>query len=213
MTWINPYKARITRFPGRLFPFEEFARERDEVQALLQSEQCYCEIGSGSGIHAIELARQEPKARVFGFEIRYKRAVRTIEKAERLNVPNVYVFRTKGEYVAEIFPAGSLDGLFVHFPDPWDKGRWHKHRILGSPLLEKAARLLKRNGFLQIKTDHREYFDTFMAEVRADSRFAVGPFTVDLYASEYLEENIPSEFEKLFRDKRQAICYARLTLN
>lgn len=212
MVWENPYKIRIDSFPGRLFSFSDFEEDRGAVRALLHNGPVYCEIGSGSGRHALEFARRNPTARVFGFELRYKRAFRTIEKAERLAVPNVFVLRAKGELLEDIFPARSLDGAFVHFPDPWAKGRWHKHRILGPELLERLSRLLKPGGFLQVKTDHQEYFSSFMSLVEADRRFAVQEQSSDLYGNGCSADNIASEFESLFRDKQQSICYARIVL-
>ncbi len=212
MVWINPYKARIDQYPGKLFTFDDFEQDCAAVAKLLCADKIYCEIGSGSGKHTIGLASREPDAQVFGLEIRYKRAVRTIEKSEVAGLSNLYVLRTKGEGIEQIFPAQSLDGIFVHFPDPWAKERWHKHRILGPTLLDTLPILLKPKGFLQVKTDHHEYFASFMEGLASDDRFFVRHWSDNLYKSEFLSENIPSEFECLFRDKGQPICFARVEL-
>ncbi len=210
--WENPYKQRLTQHPGRIFCFDDFDADRRAVSMLCGGRShIYGEIGSGSGNHMLALAVRHPDALFFGFEVRYKRAVRTIEKAQVLGVHNVFVCRTQGEFIDRIFAPAQLSGIYVNFPDPWDgKKKWKKNQVLNLDFLSRSDALLHESGFISIKTDHAGYFREFLRTVEDHGTFIPERRTEDLYTSKHIEGNIPSEFENLFRKKCMPICYTRL---
>lgn len=201
----NPYVEKSFQFSGRLFNFEDFEGERDAVRRLCSGAAgVVAEFGSGSGAHLIELARRNPDQLMIGFERRYKRAVRTIEKALEMGLENLVICRTNVERAVEILPKNSLLALYVNFPDPWIKKRGAKHRLLAPRLLDWAAMLLvsrteSLTGFLSVKTDEFPYFSEFEAVALVDRRFEKVYSTYDLYSEPALrEQNIATEFERLF---------------
>ncbi len=208
-TWVNPYRAKLQDYAERIFSLEDnLPALRSQVQALMDaSTQCFCEIGSGSGNHLVELGRRCPDAAVFGFEIRYKRSVRTIEKAMAADVENVYVLRMPAENMEKIFPPRSLARVYVNFPDPWAKRKQWKHRVLSEEFLNSMQQLLTEEGLVSVKTDHNEYYESFREILRADSRFSCFAETRDYYRSEFCQENIETEFELLFKHKGQRINF------
>ena len=209
----NPYRLRVSAFPGRLFPDTQPEQEIGAVRAIAaNASTVYAELGSGSGLHLLEVAKRNPQSAVFGFEMRFKRAVRTLEKAEAQRIENAYVLRTKGEKLGEFFPKQSLAGVFVNYPDPWPKSRWHKHRILSAQLLDSLTSLLVPGGFLSVKTDHHEYFETFLATLSEHSAYRIVAVTRDLQNSEYFANNVPTEFENLFISLESKLCHLRCEL-
>jgi tRNA (guanine-N7-)-methyltransferase len=68
-------------------------------------------------------------------------------------------------------PDGSLDRLFVLFPDPWQKARHHKRRLVSPAFAEEAARLLKPGGRLRLATDWADYADQMLKVLLAEPRF------------------------------------------
>lgn len=203
-TWENPYKQALRLYPDRIYTFDEGSddayRLYQEIVALKTvGRTVHIELGSGSGAHLIELGRRFPASSNLGFEIRYKRAVRTIEKAIATGVENCFIARTSYDDFSELLPPESVDKIYVNFPDPWAKKRWLKHRILSNKLIDQAAKVLKPNGLVSIKTDHQEYFASFVEVVRADTRVELFDVTEDLYASTLAAESIATEFESLFR--------------
>jgi len=208
--WDNPYLLRRYEFPERIFTFEKDSAEADlaRVRALAaESNELICELGSGSGRHLIELGARNPSAIVFGFERRYKRAVRTIEKALARNVANVFVLNTDSFDLAKIFREESVVSLHINFPDPWDRRRSHKHRMLSERMLDSIRAVLRPGGSLSVKTDHAENFANITQILSEAPDFSVSRMTQDLHQSPYLAANILTEFEELFVSKGLPIFY------
>ncbi len=207
----NPYRIRVREFPGKLFTFEDDAADRAALLKLVErSPKLIVELGSGSGRHLIDLAVRNPEANCIGIELRYKRAVRTIEKAEHQGVERVFVLRTDGKQLVTLFPKHSIDTLHVNFPDPWEKRKRWKHRLLSTWLLEAARELLKSGGILSVKTDHLDYFLAFRADVDAAPWMEVVEESRDLHNERPTEGAVYTEFESLFRSQGLPICHAKL---
>jgi tRNA (guanine-N7-)-methyltransferase len=179
---------------------------RVEIQGKIGAFQdCYVELGSGSGMHLIKLAYRSPQALCIGLEIRFKRAFKTGEKAERDDLDNLLVLRTDARQIKHLFQPGQVSAFFVNYPDPWEKRRWRKNRLLNTELLQTMWDLLKPGGFLRYKTDHQEYFASTCALIDP-SRWETRRKTTDLINSPYMEDNIPTEFEGLFRSQGKPLC-------
>ena len=207
--WINPYKKIVGDFPGTLFPFMDEGFERGLLRKRCSAHnEIYVEIGSGSGHHLITLAQRKPNALVIGIELRYKRAVRTVQKAQKASLSNLIVLRTNARSVNELFPPSSLSGVYVNFPDPWQKIKRRKNRVLSPDFFNHISELLKSDGFISFKTDHREYFESTLEHQAIYNHFSLAEKTSDLYRSEYLKDNISTEFEMLFHHKGLPINYA-----
>jgi len=209
MAWENQYMRLVRTKPGIIVA--ESDRElaessRHEVQSLLGAyKECYVELGSGSGMHLIRLAQKAPESLCVGLEIRFKRAFKTGEKAELQGLRNVRVLRTDAKQIHHLFQPGQVSGFFVNYPDPWDKRRWLKNRLLSVELLNTMHDLLKPGGFLRYKTDHQEYFASTRG-IMDSSKWRAVKVTTDLLASEHWQDNIPTEFEMLFRSQGKALC-------
>lgn len=209
MAWENQYMQLVTTKPGIIVA--ENDRElaetsRKEVQAILGSfSDCYVELGSGSGMHLIRLAERSPQALCIGLEIRFKRAFKTGEKAEGKGLSNVRVLRTDARQIPHLFSPGQVSAFFVNYPDPWDKRRWLKNRLLNSELLQSMWDLLKPGGFFRYKTDHQEYFAS-TCPLLDPLKWDIQRHTTDLLNSPYKESNIPTEFEMLFRSQGKPLC-------
>lgn len=172
------------------------------TEALAQYKNVCVEVGCGSGGHLIERAFRTPDTLFIGFELRFKRVFRTAEKAEERRLKNVLVIQHDASQIDTIFGAGSLTGLYILFPDPWEKRRWRKHRILSDLFLSSAAKLLKPGGVLHYKTDHREYFEETVKRLGAIKEFSLLRLSRDLHRDPQQTDNIESEFEKLFKSKQ-----------
>lgn len=192
--WINPYLEKVFSFPDKLF--DSSIKNLPEVlqNKASQFQNVYIEPCSGSGGHLIKLAESTPEALFIGIEKRYKRAFRTAEKAKALN--NLMVLRANIDLT--IFPDNFTQGVYLNFPDPWDKNE--KNRVINSKFVTEVYRILKGDGFFRFKTDHKDSF------LRAKEAFR-DDFTLDLEieGASITESGIQTEFESLFRSKQLPI--------
>ena len=196
--------------PGIILAEEERSDVSDAARLELRQRaashrRLFVELGSGSGLHLLTLAEQNRDALCIGLEIRFKRAFKTGEKAERMGLSNLLVMRSDARQIGQLFGDGEVDGFFVNYPDPWDKRRWLKNRLLNPELLLTMRRLLKPDGFLRYKTDHQEYFAS-TAKLLADGGWRIAKQTTDLLSSSLTDENIPTEFEYLFKSQGKPLC-------
>jgi tRNA (guanine-N7-)-methyltransferase len=209
MSWQNQYIELVTTKPGliRAEQDRDVSKESSELlgERLQLFSECYVELGSGSGMHLLTLAQRAPKHLCIGFEIRFKRAFMTGAKAERRGLDNVLVFRTDAKQIQSLFKPASISGFFINYPDPWDKRRWLKNRLITTELLSIMWRQLKPGGFLRYKTDHQEYFES-TCKLLDPQTWQVTKQTTDLLHSPWVEDNIPTEFEGLFKSQGKALC-------
>lgn len=210
-SWVNPYIDLVGTKPLYLIPCKELKCTQGDIAAL--QSRCtsyayiYCELGSGSGGHLIELALRNPATLCVGFELNYKRAFRTAEKAERFSLENLLVMRTDARCAPQCFAKESLEAVFVNFPDPWDKRRWYKHRLLTADFLAALWQLLRPGGSFSYKTDHAQYFSETVSLLVESRNFEIAALSADLLHSPLICHNISTEFEGLFAAKGAPVQY------
>lgn len=204
---VNPFLEKLFHYPGKLFPGFKIEEDIKGLREILGTRDIIVEFGSGSGQHLIALAKRYPECLIIGFEIRFKRAVRTLEKEGDLN--NLIIFRAKSELVAEILPAASVSKAFINFPDPWDKKRWLKHRTLSLKFFNILEPVLKPRAIVSVKTDHRDYYLTFLEELKDDARYKKIAESQNLPPDLEGDEGIRTEFERLFRNQGKEINFVR----
>lgn len=208
--WLNPYIQKLSDFPERIILGLDVEKDKIELnRAVSRFSHAYFEFGSGSGNHLIARAIQEPQAAFVGFELRFKRAYRTIEKSQSKNVENTFVVKSDARKFLDFSLSIPLQGIYVNFPDPWARKREHKHRMLTEHLLDDASRVLEKGGFVSVKTDHESYFNDFIESAKRSKGWTLITYTKDLHNSDYLEGNVVTEFESLFLKQGLPICHAK----
>ena len=153
------------------------------------------DVGSGKGRFLLARARAHPEVNFLGIERRLSRLRKVDRKAVRLGLANIRLLRMEAYYAtAYLIPAGAVRAYYVFFPDPWPKKRHQEHRLFNAAYLDALQRTLEPGGQVHVATDHRPYFDTVAAGLRADARFTEVP------PLELAEEE-RTDFELLFRGR------------
>lgn len=201
--FLNQYIPLSASKPGLIYSAARDQLSQDQIQDFQKKfknfGKLFIELGSGSGGHILELAGKNPDALCVGIEKRFKRAFRTGEKAEEQRLKNIVVLRTDLKYLETLFPENSVERVYVNYPDPWEKKKWLKNRMLSPHSLVLLAKFLKPGGLLRYKTDHRGYFEDTLKILKEMPEFSLTKESFDLFSSEFLEDNITTEFEMLFR--------------
>lgn len=198
----NPYIGEIDHYPDILLhspdkeAFSNFWMEKG-----LNQTKVHVEAGCGSGLYLLQLSERYPDDFFIGFEVRYKRLVLAARKLKTLKRSNVLLLRENAEFISDYFQKKSIDTFHVNFPDPWAKSKQRKHRLLKKEYLKLISSLLKLGGSIHFKTDHLEYFHSVHKIIKDLPNFKISEFTTDLAKDPLSENNIETEFERLFKSK------------
>lgn len=135
------------------------------------------EVGFGNGDALLGMAAAEPGVNHLGIEVHAPgvgHALLGLEALERegRGLDNVRLCRHDAiEVLDALCRPGSVERVYVFFPDPWTKKRHHKRRILRDDFLAAAARALAPGGLLHAATDVVEYADWMLERLTSDARF------------------------------------------
>jgi tRNA (guanine-N7-)-methyltransferase len=115
------------------------------------------EIGFGSGTHLLHLAKTYPDKIIIGIEIHKPSIEQILRRLKHENITNVRVIDYDGRLVLSKINSNKVHSIYVHFPVPWDK-KPHR-RVISKYFINEAIRVLKKDGFLHLRTDSDNYFE------------------------------------------------------
>jgi tRNA (guanine-N7-)-methyltransferase len=167
------------------------------------------EIGTGNGLHFAHHAQKHPERCLLGIELKYKPLIQSIRRARRQGAENARVARYNAALVQELFVENELNDVFIFFPDPWEKSRNHKHRLIQDEFLQRLHAAQRPGSKLYFKTDSADYFQW------AVTRFERSPYQVvghsnDLHQSLFSSSNFLTQFEQIFIRQGLKIGYAEM---
>lgn len=125
--------------PSLLFP--------DRPSAL------WLEIGFGGGEHLAAEALAHPSAGYIGCEVFLNGIAKALALVEASSLRNVRLYNGDARDVIDSLPPGTLDGVYLLFPDPWPKRRHHRRRFLCSEMLGRLARVMRPGAEIRFATD------------------------------------------------------------
>lgn len=114
------------------------------------------EIGFNRGRFLTELASRWPEHDHIGIEIRRRYCWRLANLIDRDpdSAQNVrLVWADAKRVTADLLPPGSLQAIFVNFPDPWWKRRHEKRRLVRPDYARELHDLLRDGGEVWVKSD------------------------------------------------------------
>lgn len=157
----------------------------------------HIEIGTGKGKFIIQMAMQNPDINYIGIEKYSSVLLRALEKRREFELTNLFFIRFDAVYITDIFAADEIERIYLNFSDPWPKERHAKRRLTSREFLKKYEQCLKKDGELVFKTDNRPLFDFSLEEAKL-AGWELKDVTYDLHNSEYLTNNVMTEYEEKF---------------
>lgn len=159
----------------------------------------YIEIGMGKGKFIIENAHKNPDINYIGIEKFSSVLVRAIERKENLDndLSNLYFLRFDAEYIEEIFDKDEIGRIYLNFSDPWPKDRHAKRRLTSKEYFKRYDNILCKDGSVIFKTDNKDLFDFSLEQIEI-AKWNLVSKTNDLHNSEYVKDNIMTEYEERF---------------
>ncbi len=164
------------------------------------------EIGMGKGKFIHTMAKEHPEVNYVGIEKYSSVLLRAIQKMEQEELPNLKFIRMDAEDIDKVFAPGEVDRIYLNFSDPWPKDRHAKRRLPSRQFLARYNVILKKDGFLEFKTDNRALFD-FALEELEPAGWKAEVVTYDLHRDEKLMQgNVMTEYEEKFSGMGNPIC-------
>ena len=125
------------------------------------------DLGCGDGSFLIEMAQHYPERNFLGVERLLGRIRGVCKRIHELGLTNVKVLRLESQYTLKyLLEPHSVSRLHLLCPDPWPKARHHKRRLVQQEFLHILKKTLKPSGEFLFKTDHPEYFEWVLDEMK-----------------------------------------------
>lgn len=115
------------------------------------------EIGAGFGQTVRHLAKNNPHTTFIACEVFVDAISAICSKIEENALKNVKIYRKDARTLLEEIPNGTLENVYLLYPDPWPKKKHHKRRIVTDELFAEIKRVLKDEGRLWVATDDASY--------------------------------------------------------
>ena len=137
----------------------------DQLRVFGRRAPLIVEIGCGVGDSLPAMALARPDMNVLAFEVYSPALASTMGKLDRAGVGNVRLMQADGSQGLQILlTPGTLTELWTFFPDPWQKKRHHKRRLVNPDFSALVASRLVPGGLWRLATDWDDYAD-WMHEV------------------------------------------------
>lgn len=189
MSQIDPNEFIITR-KRKLYKFALFANS----PLCFEYEQWdkswpvdTIEIGAGTGLFAVALARAQPDRQIVALDIKADRLQTGAKLAAELGLTNIKFLRARADQLPDIIAPDSLRHVWITFPDPFPKRRASGRRLTHSTYLKIYQQLLTVDGVLQLKHDNRDFF-CWSLEQLVSQKWSLRELSFDLHDSDLSDE-------------------------
>ncbi|MDV7394695.1 hypothetical protein RZS08_25145, partial [Arthrospira platensis SPKY1] len=110
----------------------------------------WLEIGFGVGKFLLEMCRIFPYINFIGLENDGMRHKNMLDKLYKRGISNVRIlYGDAALSVKHLFSDGSVEAVFINFPDPWPKDRHEKNRLFTVDFVRSLASILSPKGYVR----------------------------------------------------------------
>lgn len=130
----------------------------DYPQIFGNTNDVVVEIGFGMGKATALIAEANPQTNYLGLEVHRPGVGKLLGEIRRRNLENIFIIQHDALEVLEtMVPDSSVAAFHIFFPDPWQKKKHHKRRLVQRPRTDLLAKKLVPGGYLYMATDWEPY--------------------------------------------------------
>ena len=157
----------------------------------LKNKNVVLDIGFGNGEYTAAYANAFQEKHLIATEVYLSGIGSLIGLINKYKISNISIFDEDVRLLMDQMPKEFLDSVNILFPDPWQKAKHHKRRLIGEDFLYQLHPLLKPNAKIFVRTDWQDYAEQIseLAEVMS-SHFRLER-----------TQNIEFEFETRFHQR------------
>jgi tRNA (guanine-N7-)-methyltransferase len=154
----------------------EQGTEKLHLPALFpDSQSIIMEIGFGMGEATALIGKAFPEKGFLAVDVHRPGVGKLFALIHEYELKNLRVIQGDAHLILhDMIEDTSLDGIHLFFPDPWQKKRHHKRRIVNENFLQLIAPKLKDGGFIHIATDWVPYAEWIEEVFAATTLFTGG---------------------------------------
>ena len=166
-------KGRITKY--QINNLKDIEKYRFDINDSLNSNfnKKVLEIGFGDGEHLIKIAEQDSDVLFIGSEVYQSGIGSVIGAIKSKSLKNVRIFDQDIRNLLINITKPYFDDIVIICPDPWQKARHHKRRLINNDFLELLANTIKQDGELFISTDWDNYAESIHETLEQNVRFSL----------------------------------------
>lgn len=146
-----------------------FSEEKLDFEKVFQNKNpVVIEIGFGMGKATALIAEANPQINYIGIEVHTPGVGKLLGEIKNKNLKNLYIIEHDAlEVLDKMIMDESVDGFHIFFPDPWQKKKHHKRRLVQRPHTDLLSKKLKKGAYLYFVTDWLEYAESALPELEA----------------------------------------------
>lgn len=185
---VDPNDFIITR-KRKKYKFAKFANAENcfEFAEWTKRPVDVVEVGAGTGLLSVELARHRPDRQFVALDVKADRLQKGAYAALEQGVTNVQFVRARADQLAELFAPHSLEQIWVTFPDPFPRRGNAGRRLTHPTFLGTYAQLLRKSGKLVLKHDNPDFFQWSLEQLVAGS-WQLNELSFDLHESDLADD-------------------------
>lgn len=168
------------------------------------------ELACGKGEYSVNLAQLFPYKNFVGIDYKGNRLWRGAKTALETGVDNVAFLRIQIECLLDYFDENEVDEIWITFPDPQPQLSREKKRLTAPAFLERYKKVLKHDGYVNLKTDNDGLYVYTLEQIKALDLPLVSR-TDNLYASNLVDQvlEIKTYYEKKYLATNKEINYLK----
>jgi tRNA (guanine-N7-)-methyltransferase len=139
---------------------------RDPKDLFPDLKETWLEIGFGGGEHLAEQARRHRDVGFIGCEPFIEGMAKALTQVDADGLSNVRFRMDDARPLVDALAPGSLDRVFIMFPDPWPKKKQQKRRLIQPDFLDSLHRACRTGARVRFATDVASYADEALGRFR-----------------------------------------------
>ena len=157
----------------------------------LKNKNVVLDIGFGNGEYTAAYANAFQEKHLIATEVYLSGIGSLIGLINKYEISNISIFDEDVRLLMDQMPKEFLDSVNILFPDPWQKAKHHKRRLISQDFLYQLHPLLKPNAKIFVRTDWEDYAEQ-ISEL---------PEVVSSHFRLERTQNIEFEFETRFHQR------------
>ena len=174
------------------------------------------EVGCSDGSLLERVAARHPATAFIGIDWKCRALHAAAERVAAGALRNVALLHGRAQDLCRFFADGELDEIWIFHPEPCDKPRELRNRLIAEPFLLDVHRVLRHGATLALKTDHPGYYQWALDVSGAVAdRYDVTARSADFWNDTGVQEVVSGRafagettgFETRYQRKRRPIYY------